>query len=85
MTYLIFTKALEPSFSIYSSATAIARGSDSLTITVISYVTRGKNAWNIRHGMFNWDDISDVIHVKDALKQFGIRLMPNSQEEPLHR
>src|SRR5438045_3567379 len=85
MTYLIFTEAFEPSFSIYSSATAIACGGDGLTIAMVSYITCGKNAWNIGHGMFNWDYIPNFIHIKNALKQAGIRLMSNGQEETLYR
>src|SRR5437588_1323178 len=85
MTYLLFTQALKPTFCVYSSATAVTGRGDSLAIAMICDVTCGKNAWNICHGMLNWDDISDFIHRKDALEQVGIRLMSNGQEETLYR
>src|SRR6266571_9277334 len=83
--FLLFTQALEPFFSIYSSATAIARCGDSLAIAMVSYISGGKNAWNIGHCVFNRDYIPNFIHFKDALEQVGIRFMSNGQEETLYR
>src|SRR5260370_4756962 len=85
MTYLIFTKALEPAFSINCGATAVPGGGDCLTIAMISYIACGKNTWNIRHRVFNGNDISNLIHIKNVLEQVGIRPMSNGQEETLYR
>src|SRR6202162_757239 len=84
-TYLISAKALEPAFCSNCGATAVPGGGDCLAIAMISYIACRKNTWNIRHRVFNWNDISNLIHIKNALEQVRIRLMSNCQEETLYR
>src|SRR2546430_14476860 len=82
---LIFTQSLEPAFRIYRGATAVPGGGNCLAVAMISYITCGKNAWNISHCIFNRDNIPNIIHIKNALKQVCIRHMSNGQEKTLYR
>src|SRR6266516_1686292 len=85
MERLIFTQALEPAFCIYSSTTAVTSSRDCLAIAMVSDITCGKNAWNIRHRVFNRNNIPDLIHISDALEYSGVRLMPDCQEKTMYR
>src|SRR6266566_6414450 len=82
---LFFTLALEPAFRVYSGAAAVAGGSHCLAVAMIGHIASCKNAWNVGHRVLNRNDISGFIHVDGAFEQACVRLMPDCQEESLHR
>ena len=66
--------------------TAGSRGGYCLSVICILSVAAGKNAFNIRlHRLAFGYEVSNVIHIENALEQVCIRLMADGDENALRR
>src|SRR6185312_14736523 len=66
---------LEPTFGVDGRATALACGSDRLTIAMIVHIARDKDTRHVAHGVFYGLEIADLVHIENAPEDLGIGLM----------